>query len=120
MCESLDGLFNVLLWPVLCFSFGEHRKREKCLERGGEREREGGRERGRKRERVREGEKEKERGRERVREREEERDRQIDRQRGPVFNPTIEAITFRLRGWCKLGVLLLPAFTHLGHECQDL
>ena len=27
---------------------------------------------------------------------------------------------FRLRGWCMLGVFLLPAFTRLGHECQDL
>ena len=36
------------------------------------------------------------------------------------FNPTIEVITFRLRGWCILGVFLLPAFTHQGHECQDL
>ena len=29
-------------------------------------------------------------------------------------------VTFHLRGWCMLGVFLLPAFTHLGHECQDL
>ena len=36
------------------------------------------------------------------------------------FNPTIEVVTFRLRGWCMLGVYLLPAFTRLGHECQDL
>ena len=36
------------------------------------------------------------------------------------FNPTIRVVTFRLRGWCMLGVLLLPAFTRLGHECQDL
>ena len=36
-----------------------------------------------------------------------------------VFNPTIEVVTFRLHGWCMLGVFLLPAFTHLGHECQD-
>ena len=36
------------------------------------------------------------------------------------LNPTIEVVTFRLRGWCMLGVLLLPAFTRLGHECQDL
>ena len=36
------------------------------------------------------------------------------------FNPTIKVVTFRLRGWCVLGVFLLPAFTHLGHECQDL
>ena len=37
-----------------------------------------------------------------------------------VFNPTIEVATFRLRGWCMLGVFLLPAFARLGHECQDL
>ena len=36
------------------------------------------------------------------------------------FNLTIEVVTFRLRGWCMLGVLLLPVFTRLGHECQDL
>ena len=36
------------------------------------------------------------------------------------FNPTIEVVTFRLRGWCMLGMFLLPAFTRLGHECQDL
>ena len=36
------------------------------------------------------------------------------------FNLTIDLITFRLRGWCLLGVFLLPAFTRLGHECQDL
>ena len=38
----------------------------------------------------------------------------------PFFNPTIKIVTFRLRGWCVLGVFLLPAFTRLGHECQDL
>ena len=37
-----------------------------------------------------------------------------------VSNPTIEVVTFRLRGWCMLGVFLLPAFTRLGRECQDL
>ena len=37
-----------------------------------------------------------------------------------VFNPTKEEITFRLRGWCMLGVFLLPAFTRLGHLCHDL
>ena len=37
-----------------------------------------------------------------------------------VFNPTIEVVTFRLRGWCMPVVFLLPAFTRLGHECQDL
>ena len=36
------------------------------------------------------------------------------------FNPTIEVVTFHLRGWCILGVFLLSAFTRLGHECQDL
>ena len=38
-----------------------------------------------------------------------------------VFNhhPTIEVVTFRLRGWCLLGVFLLLAFTRLGHEYQD-
>ena len=39
---------------------------------------------------------------------------------GPFFNPTIKVVTFCLRGWCVLGVFLLPAFTHLGHERQDL
>ena len=39
---------------------------------------------------------------------------------GPFFNPTIEVVTFHLHGWCMLRVFLLPAFTHLGHECQDL
>ena len=37
-----------------------------------------------------------------------------------LFNSTIEVATFRLRGWCTLGVFLLLAFTRLGHECQDL
>ena len=42
-----------------------------------------------------------------------------------VFNPTIEVVTFRLRGWCMLYVFLLPTVTHLnnsclGHEYQDL
>ena len=36
------------------------------------------------------------------------------------FNPTVKVVTFRLRGWCVLGVFLLPAFIHLGHERQDL
>ena len=36
------------------------------------------------------------------------------------FDPTIEVVTFRLRGWYILGVFLLPAFTRLGHEYQDL
>ena len=40
----------------------------------------------------------------------------------PFFfkNPTNEVVTFHLRGWCLLGVFLLPAFTRLGHECHDL
>ena len=38
----------------------------------------------------------------------------------PFCNPTREVVTFRLCGWCMLGVFLLPAFTRLGHECQDL
>ena len=38
----------------------------------------------------------------------------------PFFNPTIEVVTFRLRGWCMLGVFLLPAYTRLGLECQNL
>ena len=37
-----------------------------------------------------------------------------------VINPTIEVVTFLLRGWCMLGVFLLPAFIHLVHESQDL
>ena len=37
-----------------------------------------------------------------------------------MFNPNIEVVTFRLSGWCMLGVFLLPAFTRLGHEHQDL
>ena len=37
-----------------------------------------------------------------------------------VFNLTIKVVTFRLRGWCVLGVFLLPAFSRLGHERQDL
>ena len=36
------------------------------------------------------------------------------------INPTTEVVTFRLCGWCMLGVFLLLAFTRLGHECQDL
>ena len=36
------------------------------------------------------------------------------------FYPTIKVVTFRLRGWCVLGVFFLPAFTRLGHERQDL
>ena len=35
-------------------------------------------------------------------------------------SPVIEIVTFRLRGWCMLGVFLLPAFIRLGHERQDL
>ena len=33
---------------------------------------------------------------------------------------TVEVVTFHLCGWYVLGVFLLPAFTRLGHECQDL
>ena len=36
------------------------------------------------------------------------------------YNPTIKVVPFRLRGWFVLGVYLLPAFTRLGHERQDL
>ena len=36
------------------------------------------------------------------------------------FNPTIEVVAFRLRGWCMLDVFLLPAFMCLGRECQYL
>ena len=36
------------------------------------------------------------------------------------FDPTIEVVTFRLRGWCVLRVFLLPALFRLGHGCQDL
>ena len=35
----------------------------------------------------------------------------------PFSYQTIEVATFSLRGWCMLGVFLLPAFTRLGHEC---
>ena len=35
-----------------------------------------------------------------------------------LFQP-IDVVTFRLLGWCILDVFLLPAFTSLGHECQD-
>ena len=38
----------------------------------------------------------------------------------PFFNPIMEIVTFRLRGWHMLVVFLLPAFTCLGHEGQDL
>ena len=38
----------------------------------------------------------------------------------PFFNPTIDVVSLRLRGWCMLGVILLSAFTRLGHECQYL
>ena len=39
---------------------------------------------------------------------------------GFFFNPTTEVVIYRLRGWCLLGVFLLPGFTRLGHECQDV
>ena len=32
----------------------------------------------------------------------------------------MEVVTFRLRGWYMLEVLLLLHFIRLGHECQDL
>ena len=35
-------------------------------------------------------------------------------------NLIIEVVTFRLHGSCMLDLLSLPAFTRLGHECQDL
>ena len=38
----------------------------------------------------------------------------------PFFIRTIEVDIFCLRGWCMLGVILLPAFTQIEHECQDL
>ena len=38
----------------------------------------------------------------------------------PFFNPTIGVATFRLGGWCMLGVFLLRPFTFLGHECEEL
>ena len=38
----------------------------------------------------------------------------------PFLNPTIEVVIFHLHGWYMLGVFLLPAFTRLGNECQDL
>ena len=36
------------------------------------------------------------------------------------FNESTAVVTFCLRGWCRLGAFLLPAFTRLGHECQNL
>ena len=36
------------------------------------------------------------------------------------FTPTIEVVTFHLRGWCMLGVFLSPAFTRLGHEMMNV
>ena len=36
------------------------------------------------------------------------------------FNPTVEVVTFHVCEWCMLGLFLLPPFTCLGHECQDL
>ena len=32
------------------------------------------------------------------------------------FNPTIKVVTFRLRGWCVLGVFLLPVYTLIGRS----
>ena len=34
----------------------------------------------------------------------------------PCFNPAKEEVTFCPCGWSMLGVFLIPAFTHLGHE----
>ena len=39
---------------------------------------------------------------------------------GFFFNPTIEVVSFRHRGWCMLGVFLSPALTRLEQERQDL
>ena len=36
-----------------------------------------------------------------------------------LYDRTIEVVTFCLRGWCVLGVFLLPAFPRPGHKCQD-
>ena len=37
------------------------------------------------------------------------------------LNVTMEVVTFCLLGWCKgFLLLLLLAFTYLGHECGDL
>ena len=38
----------------------------------------------------------------------------------PFLDGIIEVVTLRLRGWCMLGVFLLPAFIRLGHECNDV
>ena len=47
---------------------------------------------------------------------------------GPVFvvvvvvvvvDQIIKVVTFRLLGWCMMGVFLVPTFTRLGHEGQD-
>ena len=38
----------------------------------------------------------------------------------PFCNPIIEVVAFCLSGTCMLGVFMLPAFTRVGHECQDL
>ena len=35
------------------------------------------------------------------------------------LNPTIEVVTFRLRGWCQ-ECFLFSASILVGHECQDL
>ena len=37
-----------------------------------------------------------------------------------LFIPTIEVVIFCLHWWCMLGVFLLPEFTCLEHEYQDL
>ena len=37
-----------------------------------------------------------------------------------AFTPTVEVVSFRLRGQCALGMSLLLTFTCLGHECQGI
>ena len=37
-----------------------------------------------------------------------------------IFYSAIEGITFRLHAQHMHGAFLLPAFTRLGHDCQDL
>ena len=34
------------------------------------------------------------------------------------WEPCIKVVTFRLHGWCVLGVFLLTAFTRLGHDVR--
>ena len=37
-----------------------------------------------------------------------------------IYDPTIKVVTFRYHRWWVLGMILLLAFTCLGHEYQDL